>query len=97
MIIRVVRMHFVPDAVDEFLDIYERTQAAIQNMDGCSHLELMRDTDDPNVFITVSHWENSRYLDDYRKSELFKNVWRRVKVHFSQPADAFSMEKYFDV
>lgn len=87
-------MHFIPEAVDEFLDIYGRTQAAILNMEGCAYLELMRDTDDPNVFITISHWENTRALDNYRKSELFKNVWRRVKPHFSKPAEAFSAGKY---
>lgn len=97
MIVRIVRMHFMPDTVDEFLDIYERTQAAIQNVKGCMHLELMRDTEDPNVFITVSHWESTRALNSYRKSELFKNVWRRVKAHFSQPADAFSMEAYVEI
>ena len=97
MIIRIVRMHFIPDAVDDFLDIYERTQAAIQNMAGCAFLELMRDTEDPNVFITISHWDSTAALDRYRKSELFKNVWHRVKQLFSQPAEAFSMERYFDV
>lgn len=97
MIIRIVRMHFIPDAVDDFLDIYERTQAAIQNMAGCTFLELMRDTEDPNVFVTISHWDNTAALDNYRKSELFKNVWHRVKAHFAQPAEAFSMERYFDV
>ena len=96
MIIRIVRMHFVPEAVDEFLDIYGRTQAAILNMEGCTYLELMRDTEDPNVFLTISHWESSGSLDNYRKSELFKNVWRRVKAHFSKPAEAFSAEKYRD-
>lgn len=97
MIIRIVRMYFNPEDVDEFLEIYERTQAAIQNMGGCSYLELLRDTEDPNTFITVSHWDSIHELDGYRKSELFKNVWTRVKALFSRPADAFSMEKYFDV
>jgi quinol monooxygenase YgiN len=92
MIIRIVRMHFIPESVDDFLDIYERTQAAIQNVSGCIYLELMRDTEDPNVFITLSHWESTTALNNYRKSELFKNVWRRVKALFSQPAEAFSME-----
>ncbi|HEX7015084.1 MAG TPA: antibiotic biosynthesis monooxygenase family protein [Cyclobacteriaceae bacterium] len=96
MIVRIVRMYFIPDAVDDFLDIYERTEAAILNMSGCSHLELMRDTEQPNVLITISHWESTAALNNYRKSELFKSVWRRVKTLFSQPAEAFSMERYPD-
>lgn len=94
MIVRIVRMHFVPEAVDEFLDIYGRTEAAILNMNGCSYLKLLRDTEDPDVFVTISHWETTRALDNYRKSELFKSVWRRVKVHFSKPAEAFSLEEH---
>lgn len=96
MIIRIVRMHFSPEAVDDFLDIYERTEAAIKNMAGCTYLELMRDSEDPNVLITISHWDSTTALNNYRKSELFKSVWRRVKTHFSQPAEAFSMERFAD-
>lgn len=94
MIVRIVRMHFVPDAVDEFLDVFERTEAAILHSEGCTYLELLRDTEDPNVFVTISHWESARALDNYRKSELFKKVWRRAKANFSKPPQAFSMEKY---
>lgn len=94
MIVRIVRMYFMPDAVDEFLDVYGRTQAAILNMEGCSYLELLRDTNDPSVFVTISHWESPRALNEYRKSELFKKIWRRAKAHFSKPAEAFSLEKY---
>lgn len=94
MIVRIVRMHFMPDAVDEFLDVYGRTEAAILHSEGCIYLELLRDTEDPNVFVTISHWESSRALDNYRKSELFKKVWRRAKTHFSKSPQAFSMEKY---
>ncbi|MDV3307708.1 MAG: antibiotic biosynthesis monooxygenase [Cyclobacteriaceae bacterium] len=94
MIVRIVRMYFIPEAVDDFLEIYGRTEAAIKNMAGCTYLELMRDADDPNIFVTVSHWESTTALKNYRKSELFKNVWRRVKEHFSQPAEAFSMERF---
>jgi quinol monooxygenase YgiN len=97
MIIRIVRMYFVSEGVDDFLEIYERTRAAIENMEGCSYLELMRDTEDPNAFVTISHWESASDLEHYRQSELFKNVWNRVKALFSRPADAFSMEKHFEV
>ncbi|MFO7258053.1 MAG: antibiotic biosynthesis monooxygenase [Bacteroidota bacterium] len=94
MIVRIVRMHFMPEAVDDFLDIYGRTEAAIRNMAGCTYLELMRDAENPNVLITVSHWESVTALNNYRKSELFKSVWRRVKTLFAQPAEAFSMERH---
>ena len=97
MIVRIVRMHIASDQVDEFVDIFNRTKDAIRNVEGCSHLELFQDVDDPNTFITYSHWSDTASLDAYRKTELFKNVWQRVKTLFTAPAEAFSMEKYTEL
>lgn len=97
MIIRVVKMYFIPDREEEFLEIFDRTKEAIRSIEGCSHLELLRDTASPNTYITISHWSEAGCLEKYRRSELFKNVWGRVKTLFSKPAEAFSMEKYIEV
>ena len=93
MIVRIVRMHFDQEAIDDFLEIYDRVKAAIGTVQGCTYLELLRDTEDPNVFVTISHWERIEDLENYRNSELFKNVWNRVKTLFAQPADAYSLSK----
>ncbi len=97
MIIRIVRMYLATEYVDEFLEIFNRTKEAIRSVSGCSHLELLRDPDHGNFFSTLSHWENIQNLEEYRNSELFKNVWGRVKPLFSKPAEAFSLEKFIAV
>lgn len=97
MIVRIVRMFFKPEGVDEFLEIFERTKAAIRNVDGCEHLELLRDMADPDCYITVSHWSTLEALNQYRKTELFKNVWYRVKALFLKDAEVLSMEKFIEV
>jgi quinol monooxygenase YgiN len=97
MIIRIVRMTFDPEKIDAFLEIFSETKGAIRNVEGCRHLELLRDIHHPNILTTLSHWDSHDDLDNYRTSDLFKNVWGRVKPLFSRPTEAFSLEKFIEV
>ena len=90
-------MHFTQSGVDEFLEIFERHKEAIRNFDGCSHLQLLKDIDDNLCYTTLSHWDGPDNLEAYRKSELFAQVWGRVKTLFSERSQAFSLERYIDV
>ena len=97
MIIRIVRMHFTEAGVEEFLQIFDRHKEAIRNVEGCSHLQLLKDADDPLTYTTLSYWDNSESLDNYRKSELFGLVWGSVKTLFSERSQAFSLEKFIEL
>jgi quinol monooxygenase YgiN len=97
MIIRIVRMHFTEAGVDEFLQIFDANKVAIRNFPGCTHLELLKDVEDTNTYTTLSHWNDSSNLESYRRSELFANVWGRVKPLFSERTQAFSLEKFVEV
>ncbi|WP_028667914.1 putative quinol monooxygenase [Runella zeae] len=90
MLIRIVRMTFVPEKVGEFLAIFEQSKRQIRAMKGCHHLELWQDYTLPNVFVTHSHWEDDNALNDYRNSELFRNTWSKTKVLFADKPVAFS-------
>ena len=97
MIIRIVRMHFTEAGVQEFLEIFNQNKEAIRAMEGCTHLELLQDVNEPNTYTTLSYWEDATYLEKYRKSELFGSVWGRVKTLFSERSQAFSLEKFITV
>src|SRR6478735_4021188 len=97
MIIRIVRMHFTDAGVEEFLEIFNAHKEAIRNFPGCTHLQLLKDAEDPNSFSTLSHWNGPDDLENYRKSELFGSVWGRVKTLFSERTQAFSLEKFIEV
>jgi heme oxygenase (mycobilin-producing) len=97
MLIRIVRMHFTEAGVEEFLAIFNENKIAIRNFPGCSHLQLLKDIDNPLCFSTLSHWDKEESLDHYRTSELFGKVWGRVKTLFSQRSQAFSLEKFIDL
>jgi len=97
MLIRIVRMHFTEAGVEEFLQIFNTHKEAIRHFPGCSHLELLKDRDDVNTYTTLSYWNDPSDLERYRKSELFGNVWGRVKTLFSERSHAFSLEKFIEL
>ena len=97
MIIRIVRMHFTEAGVEEFLQIFNKHKEAIRNFPGCSHLQLLKDADESTTYTTLSHWDKAESLENYRKSELFGQVWGRVKTLFSERSQAFSLEKFIEV
>lgn len=93
MIVRIVKMTFDPGKVDEFLEVFAMYKENIRKQEGCSHLDLLRDVNSPNIFFTYSHWENEECLNNYRDSELFKTVWGKTKILFEKKAEAWSLSK----
>ncbi len=83
VIIRLVRMTFIPTATDDFLSLFDAAAPHIREFSGCLHLELWQDTRFPNVFTTYSHWDSERGLADYRSSELFEKTWALTKPLFA--------------
>ena len=90
MIIRVVRMTFKDESVDQFLEIFENSKDKIRSFPGCQHLQLLADAHATNVFSTYSIWEKEDNLNEYRNSELFGSVWPETKRLFAEPPVAHS-------
>jgi hypothetical protein len=88
--IRVVRLHFKDEKIEDFKNLFEERKEKIRHFPGCSYLELWQDEHDKAVFYTYSHWGNPSHLEDYRISELFEETWAIVKPWFAQKPMAFS-------
>jgi quinol monooxygenase YgiN len=93
MVVRIVRMHFKPEEIEAFLQIFNANKEAIRAFPGCTYMELMRDVQSPSVLVTLSHWNSVDDLEQYRHSPLFNSVWIRVKKLFSGRPEAFTVEK----
>ncbi|UKM63739.1 antibiotic biosynthesis monooxygenase [Flavobacteriaceae bacterium GSB9] len=93
MLVRIVKMGFYKQNIEVFLDNFHKTKNEIRAFEGCSFLELYRDHNNPSVFFTYSYWESEEALENYRKSELFKRVWGKIKPLFSIRPEAWSVEK----
>ena len=90
MLIRIVRMTFEENKVEDFLHLFEENRTHIRNFPGCKHLELWKDYQFNHIYTTYSIWEKESDLDNYRSSDLFKKVWGETKSYFKEPPKAFS-------
>lgn len=90
VLIRLVRMTFRPEAVDTFLSVFDESSPRIRAYPGCRHLELWQDSTYPNIFTTMSHWEDDASLERYRSSSLFTATWARTKPLFAARPEALS-------
>ena len=97
MLIRIVRMTFKEEEVDNFLLMFNDKKSFIRHFPGCIHLELQRDFNDPCVFATYSLWNSEEDLNNYRNSELFAQVWAETKAKFADKPVAFSLKKHIQV
>lgn len=94
MIIRIVKMSFQPDKVNDFLKIFNESKNKIRSSKGCTRLELLNDVEQKNIFFTYSYWETAEDLNNYRGSELFGSVWPGTKLLFNAKPEAWSVEQH---
>ncbi len=91
MIKRFVKMKFKTENIERFKDIFNASKNLISAMEGCNHVELLQDTNNPCIFFTLSIWEDPKYLEAYRRSELFEGVWAKTKILFDDKPEAWSV------
>ena len=92
MFTRIVKMEFEEENISSFLSNFETVKEKIRSFPGCTFLELYQDKNDSTIFFTYSKWENESDLENYRNSDLFKNVWATTKPMFRSKAQAWSVD-----
>lgn len=97
MLVRIVKMGFKDDTIDEFLSIFEVVKDKIRDVEGCEFLELYRARDEKNIFFTYSYWSSEEALEGYRASQLFKTTWKSTKKLFNQKPQAWSVDKLYSL
>lgn len=93
MFIRIVKMSFHSEKIEEFLANFNTKKEFIRNSPGCQLLELYRDKNNSDIFFTYSYWETEQDLENYRNSDLFKGVWAQTKILFNDKPVAWSVDK----
>lgn len=93
MFIRIVKMSFHEENIPAFLENFEIIKVKIRNAPGNRLLELYQDKTNKCVFFTYSYWEAEEDLENYRKSELFNEVWTFTKKLFNDKPEAWSLDK----
>ena len=92
MILRIVKMHFKTEEVENFKQFFETIKERIESMPGLLQLKLYQDDQNEAVLFTISSWLNDHYLEEYRKSEFFGDVWPKTKALFEQSPEAWSLK-----
>jgi heme-degrading monooxygenase HmoA len=93
MLIRIVKMSFHKENIPAFLENFNLMKDKIRNAQGNRFLELYQDKNDACIFFTYSYWETEDDLENYRKSELFNDVWTFTKKLFNAKPEAWSVDK----
>ena len=93
MIKRFVKMTFKAEHIEDFKTLFASKKDLIAAVEGCRSVELLQDIDDETIFFTYSIWEDPKYLEAYRNSELFAGVWAKTKVLFADKAQAWSLKE----
>lgn len=92
MFTRIVKMVFEPQNILSFLNNFEEVKEKIRGFEGCEFLELYQDKNQENIFFTYSKWRGEENLENYRNSDLFKEVWSVTKPLFKEKAKAWSVD-----
>ena len=96
MLVRIVKLHFQEDKVDDFLAFFEKTKYKVNDFPGCLGMKLLRGSDDPSIIFTYSHWEKAENLENYRKSDTFGEIWTCIKPWFKNKPEAWSLQEHFN-
>ena len=86
-------MTFEKENIPSFERIFQASSPRIRTFPGCTHLELLQDADNPQVFFTYSRWESEADLQAYRESDFFREVWGQTKKLFAERPRAWSLNK----
>lgn len=84
-------MEFDPKKVGDFKKLFYERKAKINGFPGCQHVQLLQDHSLPNVYYTLSHWNDPDDLEKYRSSSFFEDTWTATKVLFSGKPKAWSL------
>ncbi len=90
ILVRYVELHIHGNSLDEARRLLRAQAPLVRNCEGCFHLEINECLDDPGIFSTYSYWTNAEVLEQYRKSEVFREFWNRMKPMFLHKAQARS-------
>ena len=97
MITRIVKMNFIEEKVIPFKELFRANCDKIRAMPGCNHLQLWQDVKDETTFFTYSIWDSEMDLENYRNSDLFRQVWSTTKVLFDERPQAWSVDKLIEL
>jgi len=91
MLVRIVKMTFIHENIADLEQLFQTNTHKMSAFEGCDFLELYQNQ--PNIFFTYSYWKNADFLENYRTSDFFMEIWSKAKPLFSAKPEAWSVLK----
>lgn len=68
----------------------------IRCVDGCKHLEVLNDKADNLTIFSMAIWESEKAIDKYKKTDLYKTVWKQLNEYIAGEPHIWTVENFFD-
>ena len=93
MITRIVKITLLPEKINTIIEVFEESREQIKAFKGCRNAMLVRDIHHEHILFTISEWDDESFLNLYRDSIFFAEVWKKAKATFAEKAAAWSVEQ----
>lgn len=90
MITRIVKLSIADEYIVQFRTTFRENHERISNFPGCEEVRLVFDVNQPNIHFTISLWQTTNAIENYRQSALFRGIWATVKPWFNAKPEAWS-------
>jgi quinol monooxygenase YgiN len=91
---RIVKMTFKSAYCAAFETYFNEIKDQVGSQPGCKGVKMLKDINNKGVYFTYSFWEDEDSLNAYRHTELFAEVWPKVKAWFDAKPEAWSTLVY---
>lgn len=88
-------MSIDPVHIDDYLKYIDSIKDKISGYEGCEGLEILSDKHAEDVFFSYSIWVSEEALENYRKSDLFREFWSTIKKWFVSEPKAWTVQNVF--
>ncbi len=95
MILRVVKMKVEQHKQDAFCLFMKNLYDEKLRLQGCLHFDYFKNKNS-NVYYSYTIWENVKYLKEYKKSDLFKEVVHTLRDLCVEEPQAWTIENVFN-
>ncbi|MEN9431800.1 MAG: hypothetical protein RL753_229 [Bacteroidota bacterium] len=87
---RIVHLSVAPEHREAFEAYVAQKIKVVADQPGCLSATWLRAHD--GTYFTYSQWRGEEFLEDYRRSATFAEIWPTLKAWFDAPARAWSCD-----
>ncbi len=96
MILRVVKLKVDPRKMEAFQLFMENLHDEKLRLNGCLHFDFFNERQNPNIFYSYTIWEHEKFLKQYKKTDLFKEVVQTLRELCIDEPQAWTIQNVFN-